>query len=145
VYRRLLLALFLSIAAWSPFVALAANSGAATQPTTHEEARIPFKTSAETDGAGIAMRVIGGFIVVALLALAAVYTLKRFFPSFYVHTAGGAKRIQVLEIRRLTPRTTLFVVELDGTRLLLAQSGDRIVNLHKTPVSGIDSSITPDL
>jgi flagellar biogenesis protein FliO len=111
-----------------------------------EEAKIPFKTSSEVDGVGMAVRVIVGFLVVALLAVASIYALKRFFPSFYVHSANTTQHIRVLEIRRLTARTTLFLVELDGARMLLAQSGDQLVNLHKTSMpSAGDQPATPSL
>jgi flagellar biogenesis protein FliO len=124
-----------------------AKSEAATTAAKSEEARIPFKASAETNGVGLAVRVIGGFVVVALLAFVTVYVLKRYFPSFYVHSVGAAKQIRVVEIRRLTSRTTLFLVEVDGARMLLAQSGDHIVNLHKTTNISTDSgdSATPGL
>jgi flagellar biogenesis protein FliO len=125
-----------------PLSSFAADAGGSAPSAVRDEARIPFKTTGESDSAGVALRVLGGFVIVALLALGAVYALKKYFPSFYVHSTGGTKRIQVLEIRRLTPRTTLFVVELDGTRLLFAQSGDRITTLHKTPTSDADGAET---
>lgn len=143
--RSVLLALVLVTAVWTLPSFAVVDGNAPTSASTREEARIPFKASTDSDGTGVIMRVLGGFIVVALLALAVVYALKRYFPSFYVHSVGDAKRIHVLETRRLTPRTTLFVVEVDGTRLLLAQSGDRIVNLHKTSTSADANTTTPDL
>jgi len=114
---------------------VAAGAGDSTSVLTgprQEEARIPFKQTAESDGAGLVVRMIGGFVVVALLALASVYVLKRYFPSLYAHSSVGSRRIQVLETRRLTPRATLFLVEIDGVQILLAQSGDHVVNLHRT-------------
>lgn len=134
--------LFLALPVATPSLAADKDSGASVPSgIRQEEARIPFKPESGSEGIGIAGRVIGGFVVVALLALASVYVLKRYFPSLYAHTSLGTQHIQVLEIRRLTPRATLFLVELDGTRMLLAQSGDRIVNLHR--LSG-DSNKPPD-
>lgn len=114
------------------------SSNAAAAPTADQsEARIPYKSSSEEDSAGLGIRVLGGFVLVALIALASIYVLKRFFPSLYVHSAGGSRRIQVLEIRRLTPKLTLFLIDVDGGQLLLAQSGDHVVKLREaTPTSG---------
>jgi flagellar biogenesis protein FliO len=142
--RSVIASLFLLTVLWfAPLPATAAQNEAAPAATARsEEARIPYKTSSDSDGVGLVTRVIGGFVVVALLALASVYILKRYFPSFYVHSVGPAKQIRVIEIRRLTARTTLFLVEVDGARLLLAQSGDQVVNLHKTQGTSADSNDT---
>jgi flagellar biogenesis protein FliO len=147
--RRAVIRVLLLLAAFvvaSPPPVLAKDAAAPTVSGARDEAKIPFKASSESDGAGMAVRVIGGFLFVALLAVASIYALKRFFPSFYVHSTGTAQHIRVIEIRRLTARTTLFLVELDGSRMLLAQSGDQLVNLHKTSVApSSDHGATPNL
>ncbi|HKQ31378.1 MAG TPA: flagellar biosynthetic protein FliO [Burkholderiales bacterium] len=129
----------------SPPPVFAKNDGApaVSGSGARDEAKIPYK-GAESDGVGTAVRIIGVFLVVTLLAFVSIYMLKRFFPSFYVHTTGTTQHIRIIETRRLTPRTTLFLVELDGARMLLAQSGDQIVNLHKTSAVASDRSSTPD-
>ena len=64
-----------------------------------------------------------------VIGTAAVYLLRRYLPAVHGYKSGASQKINVLEIRRLTPRTTLFLIECEGRHLLLAQSGDRIVNV----------------
>lgn len=102
------------------------------QAEAASEQRIPFKRGEETGG-GMALRVIGGFALVVFVGIAAVYLLKRYLPVGYRSTSAGAAHLRVIEAHRLTPRVTLFLVELDGARLLLGQSGDRITRLYEEP------------
>lgn len=106
--------------------AYAINAGA----TESTAPRIPFKSGDDTFGGGI-LRVLGSLVAVALLGVGAVYLLKRYLPSLYHPTFAGSSRIKVVEIRRLTPKTTLFLVELDGVRLLLGQHNDGITTLYE--------------
>lgn len=110
---------------------------AATGPSAHAqsaepsaEQRIPFKRSEEST-TGIVLRVFGGLFVAALVGVGVVYLLKNYVPSLQRSTPGGSSQIRVLEVRRLTPKVTLFLVEADGARLLLGQSGDSIATLHE--------------
>gem|GEM_PF-6435761 len=99
-------------------------------PTLVEASKLPFKQQTDAE-ANMAVRVIGGLLVVVLLGYGAVYTMKRYFPSLYGHSTTMQRSINVVEVRRLTPKATLFLVDVDGVRLLLAQSGDRITTLHQ--------------
>jgi len=78
---------------------------------------------------GLLLRAAGALALMTLLALAAALLAKRYMPGLKGFSAHGTSRVQLLESRRLTSRLTLFVVEFDGRRLLLAQSGDRIVEV----------------
>jgi flagellar biogenesis protein FliO len=111
-------------------VAWSADAPKTPTPLTMEAHKLPFKQTTDAEG-GMALRVIGGLVVVVLIGFGVIVALKRYVPSIYGHSAAGAHRINVLETRRLTPKATLFLVEVDGTRLLLAQSGDRVVTLHE--------------
>jgi flagellar biogenesis protein FliO len=94
------------------------------------ERQIPFKQSEES-GTGLVLRVVGGLAVATLVGIGAIFAVRRYPPSAYHTTFGGPSHVKVVEIRRLTPRTTLFVVDFDGVRLLLGQTGDRIVALSE--------------
>lgn len=96
--------------------------------------KIPFKQS-EDSTASLVLRIAGGLVVTVLIGIGVLYAIKRFLPIVYRPTSSGHARIQVLEIRPLTPKTTLFLVELENTRLLLAQSGDGIALLHQCPAA----------
>jgi flagellar biogenesis protein FliO len=118
-----ILALAMASAAW-------AGDPAAPAAPAADSAKLPFKQQTDT-GAGVAVRVLGGLVVVILLGYGAVYAMKRYLPSVYGHSAGGQRKINVIETRRLTQKATLFLVEVDGVRLLLAQCGDRVTNLQR--------------
>lgn len=125
MFRRVLLIAALVLAP------LALNRVALAQPgDAPMEQRIPFKKSEESTS-GLVLRVVGGLFVVALVGVGALFLLKRYLPAGYLPASQGAKRINVLEVRRLTPKVTLFLVEVDGVRILLSQNGERIANLHR--------------
>jgi flagellar biogenesis protein FliO len=90
---------------------------------------IPFRRDAEALDSGLALRVALALGLVIVLGIGGVYALKRFLPGSLGGTAGTGGRINVLEIRRVTPRLTLFLVEIDGQKIALAQSGDRVRTL----------------
>jgi flagellar biogenesis protein FliO len=99
--------------------------------------RIPFKQP-EQSTSGLILRVLGSLAVVAFVGVGVVYLVRRYLPSSYHSTLGGSAHIRVVEARRLTPKTTLFVIEFDNTKLLLGQSGDRIVTLSQARESMVD-------
>ena len=75
------------------------------------------------------MRMAGGLVLMAMLTFAAAWLAKRYLPGLRGFSADGGSKIQLLESRRVTPKLTLFVLEFEGRRLLLAQSGERLVEL----------------
>lgn len=87
---------------------------------------IPFKRDAEALDAGLALRIALALGLVIAVGIGGVYALKRFLPGSLGGTAGPQGRIKVLEVRRVSPRLTLFLVEIDGQKIALAQSGDRV-------------------
>lgn len=97
--------------------------------------RIPFKAEGGP-GAGLLMlRATGGLVLIAALTFGAAALAKRYLPGVRGFSRDGATRIQLLESRRITPKLTLLLVEFEGERLLLAQSGDRVSSLgsHSGP------------
>lgn len=100
---------------------------AADRATAAQAAGIPFKTD-EPDGADLAFRVAGVLVVLLGGTVAVLYWLARsrgktLFP------AKGERRLQVVDSLRLNPRTALYVVRFDGRDILLAQSGERVVQI----------------
>ncbi len=107
------------------------------------------ETSAETPHTGIPFKNsptpledsgprVGGAIGLLLIVVAGGwYWARRKFPhlsqlkAFQPHS----KRLRVVEKLRLTPRTTVYLVELDSREILIGQSGDRIVRLDAMPHS----------
>lgn len=93
---------------------------------------IPFRRDADVDS-GTALRVALALGLVIALGVGGVYALKRFLPGSLGGAAGAPGRIRVLEVRRVTPKLTLLLVEIDGQKIALAQSGDRVRPLSLPP------------
>ena len=96
------------------------------QAGTSSSESIPFRKAEHSAGYTLPLRVLAGLAIVLAVGFIAVVVLKKYFPAVYGYGANDARKIQLLEVRRLTPRTTLFAVQFEGRLLLLAQSGDRI-------------------
>lgn len=125
--KQLVLALLMA----GPLVLWPAWAAAAPQPTFEPSAASPQKIPFKTEGALSArdiFRVIGGLVVAVGVAFAAAFLLKRYGALSY--QSGPGNRIKVIEVRRLLPKTTVLLIEADGTRLLLGQQGDRLTVLH---------------
>lgn len=124
-------------------LALAVFTGTAKGQTAGDRVnagRIPFK-QVEQSTSGLIFRVLGGLAVAGLVGVGVIYAIRRYFPSAYHPTFGGPSHVKVIEIRRLTPKATLFVVEFDGVRLLLGHAGDRIVTLCHGQKNSSDSGV----
>jgi hypothetical protein len=104
---------------------------ALAQNTSQPAARIPYKqdNGGSGPGGGLLLRVAGGLMLATTLAFVAAILAKRYLPGMRGYSSDGKSRIQLLESRRVTPKLTLFVLEYEGRRLLLAQSGDRVVEI----------------
>lgn len=81
------------------------------------------------------------FVLLALIgvAWAGLYFAKKYMPRFVAGNSTG-KRLQMLEVMRLTPRTTLYVVRFDDKTFLLAQSGETVNVLETKPIPPLTSS-----
>jgi hypothetical protein len=114
---------------------LALAPGVYAQDAAHEPAAVALPrqiTYKEDNSAGLgdlALRLGGGLVLMAILAFTAAVLAKRYLPGVRGYSLDGRSRIQLLESRRITPKLTLFVLEFEGRKLLLAQSGERIVEL----------------
>jgi len=97
--------------------------------------RIPYKVESGPGVGLLMLRVTGGLVLMAALTFGAAVLARRYLPGVRGFSRDGATRIQLLESRRITPKLTLLLVEFEGERLLLAQSGERIAPLasHSGP------------
>lgn len=91
--------------------------------------RIAYKEDSSASVGWLALRLGGGLVLMAALAFTAAWLAKRYLPGVRGYSLDGQSRIQLLESRRITPKLTLFVLEFEGRQLLLAQSGERILEL----------------
>ena len=95
-----------------------------------KEGSIPFKRADDTASAASLWRTVVGFGLVVAVGVGAVYFLRRYVPASVGGVAGRGGRIDVLEIRRVTPRLTLFLIKVDEETVLLTQSGDHVEQLR---------------
>lgn len=87
--------------------------------------QIPFKKEGEVSPSQL-FRIAGAFLFVIALAVGGIYVLRKYLPGVEGRRNGEGKRVRLLEVRRLTPKTLLFLVEVDGKTLLLSQYGERL-------------------
>lgn len=95
---------------------------------------IPFKR--ESDGLGeLSLRAFGSLILALGIGIGGLYALRRYFPSLHWQRSQHKKRVRVVEITRITPRASLWVIEFDGDTLLLSQSDGNVSVLIHKPVN----------
>jgi len=104
---------------------------------------IPYKRDGGPGVGVLLMRIGGGLLLITVLALGTVLFAKRYLPGLRGFTVDGKGRVQLLETRRITSKLTLFVIEFEGRTLLVAQSGDRIVELGSPEISQGTRGVRP--
>lgn len=105
----------------------AVDSGMGDLPRT-ADTTIPFKSEGPSFAAMLAKLLVGTIVGLAL-AFAAGYAIKRgFYPSRQL--SKGKSRIAVSEAKRIAPRVTVLIVNVDGREHKLVQSGDHIIELR---------------
>jgi hypothetical protein len=129
--RRTLISVVLLFGPVSP--AMAATGDAPVLRAANAET-IPYRRAEEGADGAMLLRVIAGLGAVLLVGAGAIYVLKKYLPGAYGIGASGPQRIRLLEVRRMTPRLTLFAVEFEGKHFLLAQSGDRVTTVFENAV-----------
>jgi hypothetical protein len=113
------------------------NQGAqATDAEQHQEGLaqtdhrpITYRQDSGPGFGGLLLRAAGGLVLITVLTLAITVLAKRYLPGIRGYSLDGRSRVHLLESRRITSKLTMFVIEFEGRRLLLAQSGDRVVEL----------------
>jgi flagellar biogenesis protein FliO len=80
---------------------------------------------------GTMIRVAVAIVIGLILAVAIAYFIKRYI--FMRNTLGTSEHsMQLLEMKRLSPRLMLFRVRVAGKTIVLAQSGERLIELDPT-------------
>jgi len=95
-------------------------------------AAIPFKQ----DGAATAASLQGGalgILAISALAIVAVLYLRKRLNLPFGRPASASRLLKILETQHLGPRATLSVVEFEGRRYLIAQSGQGVTCLVTAP------------
>lgn len=101
------------------------NSVSSLTVETRESQSIPYKQDEAVTGSFVAKAM---FALVVLLGLAAglLYVARRYMlPA--PKTAASVGTLELIEMRRLSPKTVLFLVRVRNHEVLLAQHGDSLV------------------
>ncbi|CDZ80968.1 flagellar biosynthetic protein FliO [Candidatus Rubidus massiliensis] len=82
-----------------------------------------------------------GFIVAFLLL--AAYGMKKFLHT-RMHQINANSEIKILESRALSTKTTLYVVEVKGHHLTIAESGNGVTLLSKSNTKQFTMDLTQE-
>jgi len=89
---------------------------------------IPYKTDGVAD-ASMLFRVFISLLLVLALGVAALVLFKKYYLKV---TITGLSRITLIELKRLSPKLTIYRVGIDENEYVIAQSTDHLVVLDKT-------------
>ncbi|ODB85629.1 hypothetical protein A3194_12405 [Candidatus Thiodiazotropha endoloripes] len=92
--------------------------------------KIPFRKENLFAEASL-MRVLLVTIIGLLLVIFSVYVLKRFYFKQPL-SDSTVQNIKLLAVKRLTPKLTLSIVQVNDKEYVLAQSGDNLVSLESS-------------
>jgi hypothetical protein len=97
---------------------------------------IPFRED-DVLGRGLLMRVLWVTLFGIVVALAATWFLRRFLHRSLPDHKDQAS-ISLVSFRKLAPRISVFVIDIDGERFAVVDSGSSIVHI---PLSGRDDDV----
>ncbi|WP_316369609.1 hypothetical protein [Candidatus Thiodiazotropha sp. CDECU1] len=103
-------------------------SPAATESSTTEPTQgLPLRKDSVIPQ-GTLLRVSVAIVIGLILAIAVVYLIKRYI---FARTPIGTsdQHMQLLEVKRLSTRLMLFRVRVDDRTIVLAQSGEQLIEL----------------
>jgi hypothetical protein len=103
-----------------------AEEEAAPPPAAAET--IPFRDD-EMLARGLLARVLVVTVIGILIALAAVWVLRRFVYRGLPAGIDGSS-IRLVAFRKLSPRLGVYVLEIDGVRFAVVESGGALVRLE---------------
>lgn len=109
-----------------------------SSPTSVDKS-ITFKQENTIDGVFLA-KMVAVLVFLFLLVIGILLLLKKLGFGINSPVAGKTQYISLIEVKRLSPKTTLFLIRQNGVQMLIGQAGDNLVVLNK---SG-DGSIATD-
>lgn len=95
---------------------------------------IPFKQD-EVYSYGFLGRIILVTLICLALAVAVVWVLRRVLFRDVVGASGTGESIQLRNYRRITPKMSVYVLEIEQQRVAVVQFGEALVHI---PLEGSD-------
>lgn len=116
---------------------LEANGAGTVDSSSTVTIPIPYKKDDGLSGADVG-KFLFAFIFVLMVAFAAVFALRKYMYGNLPLPKGESKNIYLVEAKRLSPKLMVFLVDVQGEKVLLAQCGDTVVlhNHKNTEKSG---------
>jgi len=114
----------------------AENSG----ETTSED--IPYKTGATTSFLSI-LQIIVSLMFVLVVAYLVIWVLKKYNTGWIMGKNPQESRVSLIEVKRLTPRLSIFLIGVGGETIMLAQSGDN-VSFYKGNLPAMKPAVQAD-
>jgi flagellar biogenesis protein FliO len=84
----------------------------------------------------VLLKMFFSLLVVALLLGLTIWFLRRLM-RYRFDKSGGIEAIKVLEKKMISPKTMLYFVEIEGKKILLAESQLEVRQIHWTTNLGI--------
>lgn len=113
-----------------PVVPAAPNIDTHTPDTPLEKKELLFKNNSS-----FSFSIIIKMIVVSLLLLGAayglLYAIKRYGYGTPLLTGNSSQRIKLLEIKRLSPKSSIILVQIDDYTFAIAQYQDQLIQLDQ--------------
>lgn len=108
------------------------------QPPAHA---IPYKTE---PGVPDEQGLKAGVVLLLLLVAAGggLYAVRKKMPKL-AGILGTTGRLQVVDTVRLDQRSRVYLIRLDGQEILVAQSGDRLLQLIATGTAPAKNDVPP--
>lgn len=105
------------------------NSEPAVEGVISQKEDIPFRKESVVDVSYFGKLI---FVLVILLSLAALVLVILNRLGFGIaRSSSNEQRFRLLEVKRLTTKTTLFYLEVNESPLILAQCGDSLTIINK--------------
>ena len=123
------------ISSQSTYQKTALNSD--TENNSHQDIdsnKIPFRNESLFSQTSL-IRILFATIIGILLVIIFVYILKKYYLKQPL-TQFASQNIKLVAVKRLTPKLTLSIVQVNDTKYVLAQCGDNLVTLEasKAPI-----------
>ena len=91
------------------------------------EESMPFRED-EIFASQFLLRVLLVTVLGVAIAVAAAWALRRYFHRV-LPTSGSDAEVRLVSFRKLTPRMSVFVIEVDRYRFAVVESGDSLVQV----------------
>lgn len=95
-------------------------------PTLQQRPAAPVYREDSGNWLGYMARAFGVAIVLAGLGVGAVIAVRKYFPNRIAALSLGSIKLHTLERLRLTPKTTVFILEYNQQKIMLAVHGDSV-------------------